>query len=140
MTKLIIGVVLLIIANILIEEIKENIKRKEENIKKNIICRCPFCGQYIIKEKNNYICTGNKNGCLFNIKISICNTEITELDILKLIAEGKSKIFTSKSQNDNLVNFQLQLDSNKEIVEFKYCNSSLEISSEPCEETIITVI
>ncbi|WP_236893472.1 hypothetical protein [Clostridium botulinum] len=34
MTKLIIGVVLLIIANILIEEIKENIKRKEENIKR----------------------------------------------------------------------------------------------------------
>ncbi|NFM30467.1 DNA topoisomerase III [Clostridium botulinum] len=139
MTKLIIGVILLIIANILIEEIKENIKKKEENIKKNIICRCPFCGQYIIKEKNNYTCSNNKNGCLFNIKKSICNTEITELDILKLIAEGKSRIFTSKSQNDNLVNFQLQLDINKEIVEFKYCNSSSEISSEP-EETIITVI
>ncbi|AXG90383.1 DNA topoisomerase III (plasmid) [Clostridium botulinum] len=139
MTKLIIGVVLLIIANILIEEIKENIKRKEENIKKNIICRCPFCGQYIIKEKNNYICTSNKNGCLFNIKKSICNTEITELDILKLIAEGKSRIFTSKSPNDNLVNFQLKLNYSKEIVEFKYCNSSSEISSEP-EETIITVI
>ncbi|NFA60122.1 DNA topoisomerase III [Clostridium botulinum] len=140
MTKLIIGVVLLIITNILIEEIKENIKKKEENIKKNIICKCPFCGQYIIKEKNNYICTSNKKGCLFNIKKSICNTEITELDILKLIAEGRSKIFTSKSQNDNLVNFQLQLDNNKEIVEFKYCNSSSEINSEPCEETIITVI
>ncbi|APF25320.1 DNA topoisomerase III [Clostridium sporogenes] len=140
MTKLIIGIVLLIITNILIEEIQENIKKKEENIKKNIICRCPFCGQYIIKEKNNYICTSNKNGCLFNIKKSICNTEITELDILKLIAEGRSKIFTSKSQNDNLVNFQLQLDNNKEIVEFKYCNSSSEINSEPCEETIITVI
>ncbi|APR02732.1 DNA topoisomerase III (plasmid) [Clostridium botulinum Af84] len=140
MTKLIIGVVLLIIANILIEEIKENIKRKEENIKKNIICRCPFCGQYIIKEKNNYTCSNNKNGCLFNIKKSICNTEITELDILKLIAEGKSRIFTSKSQSDNLVNFQLQLDSNKEIIKFKYCNSSSEITSELYEETIITVI
>ncbi|APU87095.1 putative dNA topoisomerase III (plasmid) [Clostridium botulinum] len=95
---------------------------------------------YKLKKKNNYICTSNKNGCLFNIKKSICNTEITELDILKLIAEGRSKIFTSKSQNDNLVNFQLQLDNNKEIVEFKYCNSSSEINSEPCEETIITVI
>ncbi len=63
------------------------------------ICKCPKCGNEVIKGKYAYGCKGYKDGCDFKINQTILGAVITKSDVLKVISSGRTdkKEFTSKS-------------------------------------------
>ena len=66
----------------------------------DVVGVCPLCGEKVARTRYGYGCRGYKNGCKFNVSLSICSRVISVSNVKLLLETGKtSKIqgFISKA-------------------------------------------
>lgn len=81
---------------------------------------CPICGKPVLRGRFSYGCSGYKEGCTFQVRISICNRVISAENVKRLLATGKtSKIrgFVSK-KTGKLFDAALRLSDGKAVFDF----------------------
>ena len=92
-----------------IEKGKE-IEVKNFKIDKEVIGKCPLCGNDVIKNKKAYGCSNWKNGCKFTIWGIIAGKKITDNQIKDLLTKGKTnKIKGFKSKKGSKFDAYLKL-------------------------------
>ena len=79
----------------------------EQYVKK--IGNCPLCRKPLAEGKNNYYCTGYKDGCEFSLPKILCEAKLTEEDIKLLIDGKKTGVKSMVSKGGNKFKTQLTL-------------------------------
>lgn len=105
----------------LVSKIFEDINNSEIKIEKEIHGDCPLCDGKIEKFKFGYICK-NKEVCNFKINEKIANKKITQENIKKLLAKGKTDLIKGfKSKNGKGFDAYLKIGKENNI-EFEFEN------------------
>ena len=77
---------------------------------------CPICHKEIRKGKNNWYCTGYKEGCNFpTIWQNVANTKLNQTDVQKLLNGKQTGIKHCKSKQGKSFNCKFLLDDNYNI-------------------------
>lgn len=58
----------------------------------DVVGICPHCGKNLIRFRKSYGCSGYKDGCKFNVSISICKRVIPLSQLQKLLTNGKTDL------------------------------------------------
>ncbi len=58
----------------------------------DVVGECPVCHKSLIRFRKSYGCSGYKDGCKFNISMSICNRTISLTQLQKLLTDGKTDL------------------------------------------------
>ena len=80
------------------DEMREN--KVESTGKEGIGVLCPMCGSPMVEGKDNYYCSGYKNGCKMSISKTISGKNISKTMVKNLMEKGRTsklKGFKSKS-------------------------------------------
>lgn len=90
--------------------------------------KCPICGQPLKKMKWGWGCSGYKTGCKFSVSQVIAKKKLTDLQVKKLVNEGKtSSIAGFVSKAGKKFSAKLYLDENQK-VQFEFANSKSKTS------------
>lgn len=101
-----------------IEKGKE-IEVKSFKIDKEVIGKCPLCGNDVIKNKKAFGCSNWKNGCKFTIWGIIAGKKITDNQAKDLLIKGKTnKIKGFKSKKGSKFDAYLKLEDG--LVKFQF--------------------
>lgn len=80
------------------DEMREN--KVEATGKEGIGVQCPMCGSPMVEGKENYYCSGYKNGCKMSISKNISGKNISKTMVKSLVEKGRtSKLKGFKSKN-----------------------------------------
>lgn len=80
---------------------------------------CPVCSNPVVAYRYGYHCKAHSHGCNFRISKNICQTEITEEDVKKLLTDGKTgEIEGFVSKNGKNFKAKLKLEGDKVVFEF----------------------
>ena len=80
--------------------------------------QCPVCKKEIRSGKQNYYCSGYKEGCKFSIWKTICGARITDADLALLLAGKKTRSKKMKNKAGKEFQAALKLDKDKIIFDF----------------------
>ena len=130
--------------SVLIEKIKPftNIKGELSNEKKEIILsnvKCPKCNGKIKKTRLGYICENYKKKveCNFAVNKFICEKEITDDDIERLLLNRKTNLIKGfKSKSGQKFNAYLVYEGNKVIFELADTNNVIDIKCPKCAKNL----
>jgi DNA topoisomerase-3 len=90
------------------EEMKEN--KVESTGQAGIDVDCPMCGLPMVEGKDNYYCSGYKNGCKMSISKTISGKTISKTMVKTLVEKGKtSKLKGFKSKQGKTFEAKLVL-------------------------------
>lgn len=82
------------------------------------IGKCPLCGKPVREGKNNYYCTGYKEGCGFVIWKTIAGAAVSRSDAAALLCGKKTEVRKCKSKEGKLFSAAFRLAGEKVVFEF----------------------
>lgn len=111
-----------------VDELEKNVKRGDVSTK-NVVGKCPKCGNDIFKTSWGYGCAGYKEGCTFTINGTIAQKKITDNQVKKLLTNGNSGVIKGfKSKAGKTFDTSLVLDKDFKVV-FEFTTHSMEPES-----------
>ncbi len=103
------------IKKIIMTVCKAKLEIEKFRVEKEGVGRCPICKKNVLESKNNYYCSGYKEGCSFSIGKEILNATISKND-LKNMLEGKySSMKKCKNKQGKEFKCKFSFDENYKI-------------------------
>ena len=87
---------------------------------RDVIGKCPLCGENVIRYKFQYGCSGYKNGCKFGLNLFICGRTISVGNAKQLLETGStSKIKGFISKKGTSFDAKLKLSGDRCVFDFE---------------------
>ncbi len=86
----------------------------------DVVGKCPVCGQYVVRTRFGYGCSGYKEGCKFSSGNVICGKVISFRDMKSLLESGSTPIISGFVSKKSGKEFSARLEVENGKVVFKF--------------------